>query len=72
MINWPNIKKEWSIGDNFPLTPERVLSAFTVIEEEFGNAWFEDRNKTGLGKSLIVLDAVRLAESFIATKTAEF
>jgi len=72
MINWINIKKEWSIGDNFPLTPERVLSAFTVIEKKFGNAWFEDRKRTGLGKSLIVLDAVRLAESFVASKTAEF
>ena len=71
MINWQNIKKEWSIGDNFPLTPERVLSAFTVIREEFGNAWFEDRKRTGLGKSLIVLDAVRFAESFVASKTAE-
>ncbi|MFC1798364.1 hypothetical protein ACFLZL_00970 [Thermodesulfobacteriota bacterium] len=72
MTRWLEIKKEWEINDNFPIPPERVLFSLSAIKNEFGDGWFEDRKKTGLGKSLIVLNAVRLADALVACKKAGF
>lgn len=68
MNSWKEIKKEWNIGDNFPISNERVLSAFDIIKQEIDSNWFEKRIKNGLGKDLIVLQAVRLAEAFNGCK----
>lgn len=70
MGSWQEFKKAWDIGDNFPLPSERVLSAFSIIREQIGHDWFKQKKKSGLGKSLIVLEAVRLAEAIAASKEA--
>lgn len=66
--SWEKIKKDWNIGDNFPVTNDRILSAFDTIKKDIDINWFEKRIKSGLGKDLIVLQAVRLAEAFSASK----
>ena len=72
MAKWIEFKKEWDIGDSFPISPEHVLSSFSVIKSEVGIDWFEKRKKTGLGKGLIVLEAVRLADALVACNKAGF
>ncbi len=68
MNSWSEIKKEWDIGDKFPVSPDRVLSAFSIIQQETGSRWFEEKKRTGLGKSLIVLEAVRFGEALAAAR----
>ena len=68
MDSWFMMKKEWDIGDRFPVSPERVLSAFATIQKEIGSSWFEEKKKTGSGKSLIVLEAVRTGEAIAAAR----
>lgn len=68
MNSWEKIKEDWNIGENFPVTHDRILLAFDTIKKDIDINWFEKRKKSGLGKDLIVLEAVRLAEAFNGCK----
>lgn len=68
MNSFSKIQKDWDITDSFPVNQERILSAFEIVQKEIDRNWFEKRKKSGLGKTLIVLEAVRLAEAYSAAK----
>jgi hypothetical protein len=58
-----NFFSDWGLDDRFPLPRARAEAALATVQDEFGSHWLEEERRSSLGKGLVLLRQVRIAEA---------